>query len=167
MIDRDAADTVPITCEDGSVFYAPAVQILNMRGEYSATLGCLPEWIRPYMKVSPRFTFLVIDFEADGSKLPLSTSTPGSLVASTPSTTSPVLPVPASMSASRTEQVSQPLSSSFRPSVTDISFELAGDRKDILSHLQNGRDAEGKPMGVPELTAEGMSEIVSHEGPRH
>lgn len=51
MIERDAADTVPITREDGSVFYAPAVQILNMRGEYSATLGCLPPWIRPYMKV--------------------------------------------------------------------------------------------------------------------
>lgn len=51
MVDRDGADTVPITREDGSVFYAPAVQILNMRGEYSATLGCLPPWIRPYMKV--------------------------------------------------------------------------------------------------------------------
>jgi benzoate 4-monooxygenase len=59
MIDRDAADTVPITREDGSVFYAPAVQILNMRGEYSATLGCLPMWIRPYMKVS---TSLVLAF---------------------------------------------------------------------------------------------------------
>mgnify|MGYP003876245267 CR=1 FL=1 len=31
----------------------------------------------------------------------------------------------------------------------------AGDRKDILSHLQNGKDAEGNPMGVPELTMEG------------
>lgn len=51
MIDRDAADTVPITREDGSVFYAPAVQILNMRGEYSATLGCMPVWTRPYVKV--------------------------------------------------------------------------------------------------------------------
>lgn len=58
MIDRDAADTVPITREDGSVFYAPAVQILNMRGEYSATLGCMPVWIRPYIKVSPRFALL-------------------------------------------------------------------------------------------------------------
>lgn len=33
--------------------------------------------------------------------------------------------------------------------------EFAGDRKDILSHLQSGRDADGNPMGVPELTAEG------------
>lgn len=56
MVERDAADTVPITREDGSVFYAPAVQILNMRGEYSATLGCLPPWIRPYMKyIDPWF----------------------------------------------------------------------------------------------------------------
>ena len=33
----------------------------------------------------------------------------------------------------------------------------AGDRKDILSHLQNGKDSAGQPMGVPELTMEGAS----------
>jgi len=52
MLERDAADIVTITKEDGTVIHAGGVQILNERGEYSATLGCLPPWIRPYMKVS-------------------------------------------------------------------------------------------------------------------
>ncbi|SCV72156.1 BQ2448_4850 [Microbotryum intermedium] len=50
MLERDAADIVAITREDGSVFHAPAVKILNERGEYSATQGSLPPFIRPYMK---------------------------------------------------------------------------------------------------------------------
>jgi len=52
MVERDAADIVTITKEDGSVIHRPGVQILNERGEYSATLGCMPPWVRPYMKVS-------------------------------------------------------------------------------------------------------------------
>lgn len=118
MIDRDAADTVPITREDGSVFYAPAVQILNMRGEYSATLGCLPEWIRPYMKyVDPWFA--------------------------------------------RGLDAVNNLTGIARTRVNERLQNGAGDRKDILSHLQNGRDAEGKPMGVPELTAEALTQLIA------
>lgn len=54
MLERDAADIVTITKEDGTVIHAGGVQILNERGEYSATLGCLPPWVRPYMKVSTK-----------------------------------------------------------------------------------------------------------------
>ncbi|POY74642.1 putative Benzoate 4-monooxygenase [Rhodotorula taiwanensis] len=116
MIDRDAADTVPITREDGSVFYAPAVQILNMRGEYSATLGCLPPWIRPYMKyIDPWFA--------------------------------------------RGLDAVNNLTGIARTRVNQRLKDGAGDRKDILSHLQNGRDADGNPMGVPELTAEAHCRI--------
>ncbi|KAK4054435.1 hypothetical protein OIV83_000929 [Microbotryomycetes sp. JL201] len=50
MLERDAADVVAIAQEDGSVIYAPAVKILNERGEYSSTMGSLPVWIRPYMR---------------------------------------------------------------------------------------------------------------------
>ncbi|KDE09272.1 hypothetical protein MVLG_00590 [Microbotryum lychnidis-dioicae p1A1 Lamole] len=50
MLERDAADIVAITREDGSVFHAPAVKILNERGEFSATQGALPPFIRPYTK---------------------------------------------------------------------------------------------------------------------
>lgn len=50
MIERDAADIVAITTESGDIIHAPAVQILNERGEFSATQGALPVWIRPYTK---------------------------------------------------------------------------------------------------------------------
>ena len=56
MLERDAADIVAITKDDGTVIHAAAVKILNERGEYSATLGCLPPWVRPYMKVSHLFS---------------------------------------------------------------------------------------------------------------
>ncbi|GAA5875305.1 hypothetical protein JCM3774_005774 [Rhodotorula dairenensis] len=118
MVDRDGADTVPITREDGSVFYAPAVQILNMRGEYSATLGCLPPWIRPYMKyIDPWFA--------------------------------------------RGLDAVNNLTGIARTRVNKRLQEGAGDRKDILSHLQSGRDADGKPMGIPELTAEALTQLIA------
>ncbi|KAL8281106.1 hypothetical protein RQP46_006464 [Phenoliferia psychrophenolica] len=50
MLERDAADIVAITTESGEVIHAPAVKILNERGEFSATQGSLPIWIRPYTK---------------------------------------------------------------------------------------------------------------------
>lgn len=50
MLDRDAADIVAITQEDGSTIYAPAVKILNERGEFSSTQGSLPPFIRPYTR---------------------------------------------------------------------------------------------------------------------
>lgn len=50
MIERDAQDIVEIEQEDGKIIHAPAVQILNERGEFSATQGSLPMWVRPYTK---------------------------------------------------------------------------------------------------------------------
>ncbi|KAH7006784.1 cytochrome P450 [Ilyonectria destructans] len=40
------------TSPTSPIIYAPAVEILNRRGEVSATLGCLP-WIKPYAKWLP------------------------------------------------------------------------------------------------------------------
>ncbi|KAF4632646.1 hypothetical protein G7Y89_g5490 [Cudoniella acicularis] len=37
---------------DGPITYAPAVQVLNRRGEVSGTLGCLPQ-LKPYAKYLP------------------------------------------------------------------------------------------------------------------
>ena len=34
------------------VTYAPAIEVLNRRGEVSSTLGCMP-WIKPYAKCLP------------------------------------------------------------------------------------------------------------------
>lgn len=50
MLERDAEDVVEIEQEDGNIIHAPAVRILNERGEFSATQGSLPMWLRPYTK---------------------------------------------------------------------------------------------------------------------
>ncbi|EGG06012.1 uncharacterized protein MELLADRAFT_36399 [Melampsora larici-populina 98AG31] len=46
MIQR-AADYAEVDDGHDQVLHLPAVQILNERGEYSMTQGCLPSWIRP------------------------------------------------------------------------------------------------------------------------
>lgn len=38
-----------------TVDYCSAIQIINERGEYSATMGCAPEWIRGYLAKLPWF----------------------------------------------------------------------------------------------------------------
>lgn len=40
------------TSPENPPIYAPAVEILNRRGEVSATLGCMP-WLKPYAKYLP------------------------------------------------------------------------------------------------------------------
>jgi benzoate 4-monooxygenase len=50
MLERDAADIVAITTDSGAIIHAAAVKILNERGEFSATQGALPPYIRPYTK---------------------------------------------------------------------------------------------------------------------
>ncbi|GAA5994665.1 cytochrome P450 [Rhodotorula paludigena] len=118
MLERDGADIVAITKEDGTVIHAAAVQILNERGEYSATLGCLPPWIRPMMKhIDPWFARGLASVNN--------------------------------------------LTGIARTRVNARLAEGAGDRKDILSHLQNGKDATGNPMGVPELTAEALTQLIA------
>jgi benzoate 4-monooxygenase len=112
MLERDGSDIVAITQENGSIVHLPAVQILNERGEYSATLGCLPPWIRPYMKhIDPWFARGLASVNN--------------------------------------------LTGIARTRVNARLAQGAGDRKDILSHLQNGKDSEGNAMGVLELNAEG------------
>lgn len=40
----------------GKVEHLPAIEILNRRGEYSATMGCIPPLLRPLAKKLPWFT---------------------------------------------------------------------------------------------------------------
>lgn len=118
MLERDAADIVTITKEDGTVIHAGGVQILNERGEFSATLGCLPPWIRPYMKyIDPWFA--------------------------------------------RGLQSVKNLTGIARTRVNDRLQSGALDRKDILSHLQAGRDENGQPMGKEELTMEALTQLIA------
>lgn len=50
-------DIAPVKLEGSNeTIYLPAIQILNDRGEYSATLGVLPMWMRPLAKQLPWFS---------------------------------------------------------------------------------------------------------------
>lgn len=43
------------TSSDVEIEYLPAIQILNDRGDFSATMGTLPPWSRGYIKGLPWF----------------------------------------------------------------------------------------------------------------
>lgn len=56
MLDA-ARDIAPVAVSEPGAslktIYIPAVQILNSRGDYSASMGVLPPWIRPWIKRLP------------------------------------------------------------------------------------------------------------------
>jgi len=45
--------------------------------------------------------------------------------------------------------------------VNDRLQQGALDRKDILSHLQAGRDENGQPMSKDELTMEALTQLIA------
>ena len=94
----------------------PAVQIINDRGEFSASMGVLPPSIRPFMLYLPWF--------ARGQKAVRDLA--GIAVAA-------------------------------------VSKRMAvpTDRVDLLSKLQEGRDADGEKMGREELTAEALTQLIA------
>merc|ERR1711939_756526 len=114
----NAEDVVPITTDSGKVIHQPAVQILNERGEYSATQGSIAPWIRPFMpRIDPWF--------ARGK-------------------------------ASVTN-----LTGIARTRVNERLKTGAGDRRDILYHLENAKDSDGKPMPRDELIAEALTQLIA------
>ena len=51
---RDIAPVaLPLPGNEMKTIYIPAVQLLNMRGDFSASMGVLPPWVRPLMKYMP------------------------------------------------------------------------------------------------------------------
>ena len=103
---------------DSPVTYAPAIEVLNRRGEVSGTLGCLPQW-KPYAKHLPD------PFFSKGVKAVENLA--GIAVA----------------------RVSQRLDN---PNP---------ERVDLLARLMQGKDAEGKPLGRSELTAEALTQLIA------
>lgn len=54
---KGGRDIAPVKLEGSNeTIYLPAIEILNARGEYSATLGVLPMWMRPWAKQLPWFS---------------------------------------------------------------------------------------------------------------
>lgn len=119
---RAGQDSAPVAKNFGKegsmeIIHIPAVKILNDRGEYSASMGVLPPWLRPLIKnYHPWYR--------NGAKAV--TNLAGIAVAA-------------------------------------VSKRLATptDRADLLSKLQQGKDDEGKPMGIPELTAEALTQLIA------
>lgn len=102
--------------QTSEVKYIPAVQILNDRGTYSASLGALAPWMRPIVKRHPWF-----------------------------------------------QKGQQAVKDLAGIAVAAVARRLATptDRVDLLSKLQEGRDEEGNPMGVEELTAEALTQLIA------
>ncbi|KAL5480884.1 hypothetical protein ACEPAI_9825 [Sanghuangporus weigelae] len=94
----------------------PAVEILNGRSTYSASMGVLAPWIRPLAKLFPWY--------ASGSKA--------------------------------VEDLAG-------MAVAAVAKRLAfpTDRPDLLSKLQQGKDEQGRPMNVKELTAEALTQLIA------
>ncbi|TFY69584.1 hypothetical protein EVG20_g3094 [Dentipellis fragilis] len=101
----------------GEVVGLPAVQILNERGEYSASMGVLPMWMRPYVK---RY----IPWYSKGN-------------------------------------VAVQNLSGIAVAAVAKRINAQTDRVDLLSKLQQGKDDEGKPMGIGELTAEALTQLIA------
>ncbi|MBW0525988.1 hypothetical protein O181_065703 [Austropuccinia psidii MF-1] len=116
MVER-AADVTPVE-RDGKVIYLSAIDILNSRGEYSMTLGCLPPFVRPYVAYfDPWF--------------------------------------------SRGRENVKNLTGIARNQVNKRLAQPNSSRKDLLARLQEGTDANGNPMGVEELTAEALTQLIA------
>lgn len=99
--------------------YEPAVEILNRRGELSATLGCYPQ-LKPYAHLLPD-PFFSQGVEAVKNL--------------------------AGIAIARVQERLQ--------NPPDIN------RTDLLARLQEGRDEKGEPLGIEELTAEALTQLIA------
>ncbi|KAJ2977505.1 hypothetical protein NUW58_g7789 [Xylaria curta] len=105
--------------QDAKPVYAPAIEILNRRGEVSAALGCLPS-IKPYAKWLPDPFF--------SKGLAAVENLAGIAIARVK------------------DRLENP---------PDIN------RTDLLARLQEGRDEKGEPLGLQELTAEALTQLIA------
>ncbi|KAI0484122.1 cytochrome P450 [Xylariaceae sp. FL0804] len=108
---------------DAPASYAPAVEILNRRGEVSATLGCLPA-LRPWA------AWLPDPFFRRG------------------------LAAVQDLAGIAIARVKHRVES---PPVD----EAGRGRKDLLARLQEARDDKGEPLGLEELTAEALTQLIA------
>lgn len=96
--------------------HIPAVQILNDRGEFSASMGAFPPSWRPWLRTLPWY-----------------------------------------------RKGGQAVKNLAGLAVAAVAkrFTAPSDRVDLLSKLQEGRDDEGNLMGMEELTAEALTQLIA------
>ncbi|QRV78958.1 cytochrome P450 family protein [Ceratobasidium sp. AG-Ba] len=120
--------------EKPEIKYVSAVRVLNDRGDYSASMGVLPAWVRPWIKFIPWFS------RGNTAVQCLA----GMAVAAVEKRLKFGLPEEASDE--------------------DEGFEdgvLKRGRNDLLEKLMQGKDENGEPMGREELTAEALQQLIA------
>ena len=120
----------------GPVTYAPAIQVLNRRGEVSSTLGCLPQ-LKPWARYLPD------PFFRSGMKAVENLA--GIAVAR----------VGARLDA---EEKGVDIAQEKRSGGEGNPGE---GRKDLLARLMEGRDEKGEKLGREELTAEALTQLIA------
>ncbi|CAE6395358.1 unnamed protein product, partial [Rhizoctonia solani] len=131
---KDIAPMMEYVGEKAEVKYVPAVQVLNDRGDYSASMGVLPKWIRPIMKYAPWFS------RGNTAVQCLA----GMAIAAVERRLKFGLP-------------DEPL----EEDEVDEKLTKGKKRTDLLEKLMQGKDENGAPMGREELTAEALTQLIA------
>ncbi|CAE6351790.1 unnamed protein product [Rhizoctonia solani] len=131
---KDIAPMMTYTGEKAEVKYVPAVEVLNDRGDYSASMGVLPKWIRPIIKYAPWF--------ARGN------------------TAVQCLAGMAIAAVERRLKFGLP-DESLEEDEIDEKLTKGKKRTDLLEKLMQGKDENGAPMGREELTAEALTQLIA------
>lgn len=116
----------------------PAIEILNNRSDFSASMGVLPSWVRPWAKRLPWYA------KGDAAVKCLA----GLAIAAV---------------TKRLEE-GLPDEENDEEEITDgEEGGVKGKRKrtDLLEKLLQGKDKDGEPMGREELTAEALTQLIA------
>ncbi|KAG8680177.1 hypothetical protein FRC11_002848, partial [Ceratobasidium sp. 423] len=132
---KDIAPMMEHAGEKAEVKYVPAVQVLNDRGDYSASMGVIPLWIRPIMKYAPWF--------------------------SRGNTAVQCLAGMAIAAVERRLKFGLPDEALEEEEEMDEKLAKGKKRTDLLEKLMQGKDENGAPMGREELTAEALTQLIA------
>ncbi|CUA74703.1 Benzoate 4-monooxygenase [Rhizoctonia solani] len=132
---KDIAPMMEHAGEKAEVKYVPAVQVLNDRGDYSASMGVLPKWIRPIMRYLPWY--------ARGN------------------TAVQCLAGMAIAAVERRLKFGLPEETLEEEEEADEKLAKGKKRTDLLEKLMQGKDESGAPMGREELTAEALTQLIA------
>jgi len=124
--------------KDAPPTYAPAIEVLNRRGEVSATLGCWPE-LKPYAKWSPGLSY---SQQHELAHI--------------------LTPCPPDPFFSKGIRAVENLAGIAIARVSQRLEDGNPDgRVDLLQRLVEGKDENGQPLGRTELTVEALTQLIA------
>ncbi|KAJ8603888.1 hypothetical protein MRB53_042023 [Persea americana] len=145
------ADSAEVRLKPGAEpTVAPAIEVINRRGEVSATIGCFPQ-MKPYARYLPGTSSYV---RAKSSRESI---IDGSVMAD-PFFSKGIQAVQ-SLAGIAVARVQARLSAASSESFSTNSLTL--QRTDLLARLMQGKDDDGKPLGRDELTAEALTQLIA------